>query len=436
MVFGQLSQMPNQFIELRGFDGFKTYSIGADTLDINGNFKISYNGSDKGIGFLAFKDKSFIVILSGENIELFGNKLEEVNSLKIKNGIENLVFEQYVSEIPRREQALNAWNYLDKLYSFDPLFKFNIETQNLITKEKNRILNEDSAFISNLSKESYVAWYLSARKLVSSVSVITKYRPEEIPATIKAFRYFDYADDRLYKSGLLKNAIEGHFWLLENAGLSLDSMYLEMSISIDAMLEKLSANEKKINEITNHLFEFLEQRSLFAASEYLALKVLNEVGCTIEPDLARQLESYRAMKKGSIVADFSFSEDTWAPGYAKAPAKLTDVPASFIAIVFGASWCPQCTEEIPTISQKYSTWKQKGVEVIFVSLDVDKNAFKTFSKDFPFISTCDYKKWDGNTVNSYYVFATPTLFLLDRNRKIMLRPNNVQQLDSWILENL
>jgi hypothetical protein len=116
----------------------------------------------------------------------------------------------------------------------------------------------------------------------------------------------DYTDQRLAKSGLLRDAIEGHFWLIENSGRPLDSVYVEMKVSMDKMIENLTADEQKLNEISDYLFKLLEKRSLFEASEYLAIKLLNEKSCTINSDLASQLESYRAMKKGNIAPDFSF----------------------------------------------------------------------------------------------------------------------------------
>jgi hypothetical protein len=148
-----------------------------------------------------------------------------------------------------------------------------------------------------LDPKSYVAWYLPMQRLVSHVSIITQYRTEESPTIIKAFITLDYTDERLYRSGLFKDAIESHFWLLENCGKSLDSVFMEMKVSIDSMMTKLVKNEKKLNEVTDYLFDLLERHSLFQASEYLALKVLNEVSCTINNDLAKQLETYRAMKK-------------------------------------------------------------------------------------------------------------------------------------------
>jgi thiol-disulfide isomerase/thioredoxin len=241
----------------------------------------------------------------------------------------------------------------------------------------------------------------------------------------------DYTDTKLYKSGLLSDVIDSHFWLIENSGRSLDSVYIEMNISIDYMIENLLADEKKLNEITEYLFKFLESRSLLGSSEYLAIKLLNEQSCTINNDFASQLESYRAMKVGNTAPDFLFSGDLLNPNN-KQLTKLSDIKSKYIVVVFGASWCPACSTELLQIANVYSKWKSHDVEVVFVSLDEKAVNFKNFAKDFPFISICDYKKWDTKTVKDYHVFATPTIYLLDKNLEIILRPNSVRQMDAWV----
>jgi peroxiredoxin len=272
------------------------------------------------------------------------------------------------------------------------------------------------------------------RKLVSSVSTIAQYRTHEIPAAIASFRSMDYTDPRLYKSGLLRETIEAHVWLIENSGRSLDSVFIELNISIDYMIENLLPAEKKFNEITDYLFKLLEQRSLFKSSEYLALKVLNETSCTINNDLASQLESYRVMKIGNFAPDFTFKEDAITPGYQtdKSAKKLSDLTSQYTVVVFGASWCPACSQELSDISLMYNKWKDYGVEVVFVSLDEDKQTFKRFADKFPFISVCDYKMWESPIVKNYHVFATPTMYLLDSNREILLKPNSASHMDSWV----
>ena len=434
-INGNLSLLTTQQIKLEGFNGLKSYPISTTIIDGQGNFKLKYSVSDFGVGYLQSADeKPMFVILNGEDIEVVGEALRHIETIEIKKGQENQWFEQYAREHPRREKALSAWIYLEKMYLQDSLFASQKVPQQAISREIQRIKAEDSLFISQLPEESYVRWFLPKRKLVSSVSTVAQYRPEEIPATIKAFRELDYTDQRLYKSGLFKDAIESHFWLLENSGKPLDSVYREMQVSIDAMFEKLVFDEEKLNEITDYLFDLLERHSLFKASEYLALKVLNEQNCTIDNDLANQLETYRAMKKGNIAPDIHFKGDHQAPSgqIQDFPKKLSDIKSKYKVIVFGASWCTKCNEEMPEIAKHYAKWKENGVEVVLVSLDENKEAYRNFVKDLPFISTCDFKKWDSPIVNDFYVFGTPTMFLLDDKREILLRPNSVKQVDAWV----
>ena len=434
-ISGKFPQYANNQIKLEGFNGFKTYSIANTKVSDDGRFVLNYSKTDYGIGYLIAEDKKpFFVILSGEDIEIIGEAFIHAETIKILKGKENQLFSLYAGEHPKREQALSAWSYLEKIYAQDSLFSIQKTPCAAIKNEKQRIKSEDKDFLDKLDRNTYVSWFLPTRKLVSSVSTVAQYRSEEIPSTINAFRQMDYTDSRLYKSGLLKDAIENHFWLIENSGRHLDSVFVEMQTSIDFLVKNLVSDEKKLNEITDFLFDLLERHSLFKASEYLALKVLNEVSCTIDGNLAKQLETYRKMKKGNIAPDINFAGYYTLPGSltSSSPKKLSEIKSEYTLVVFGASWCPKCKEELPQIAKSYTSWKSNGVEVVFVALDEEKSAFEGFATNFPFFSMCDYKKWNSPVVQDYYVFGTPTMFLLNNKREILLRPNSVKQMDSWV----
>jgi thiol-disulfide isomerase/thioredoxin len=136
------------------------------------------------------------------------------------------------------------------------------------------------------------------------------------------------------------------------------------------------------------------------------------------------------MKKGNVAPDMEFRVNlkTSIPKL----KKLSELKSPYTLIVFGASWCETCKEEVPKIANLYSKWKGKGVEVVFVSLDETKEAFEQFVQLFPFTSYCDYGKWNSPIATSYYVFGTPTMFLLDAKREILLRPNSISQMDAWV----
>ncbi len=431
-IKGRMPVLAGQTVKLEGFKGFKSYTVATTAFAENGSFELRFSSSDYGMAYLVVKgQKPFLVLLADESIELTGDGFNNPQEVQILTGKLNQLFAQYANEHPKREQALSAWIYLENIYGSDTVFKNKGQQFIQIQSEITRIQKEDEMFLTSLPINSYLRWFLPVRKIVSNVSTIAQQRVQEIPFTLSFFRSLDYSDNRLYKSGLLKDALEGNFWLIENSGQPLDSVNAEMKRAIDAIVGSLLKDEMKLNEITDYLFDLLERQSLFQASEYLALKVLNEKSCTLNNDLAKQLETYRAMKKGNTAPDIVFPSNAFYP-VGKPVKKLSELTSKYTVVVFGASWCPKCKEELPAIAKHYANWKANGVEVVFVSLDDNKEQFTGFSKDFPFISVCDFKKWNSPIANDYYVFGTPTIYLLDQNREILLRPISVQQMDAWV----
>lgn len=438
-VSGKLSLLADQVIRLEAFDGFQTKPVASGEIGADGRFSLNYSPNEYGVGYLvSADDKPFIVILSGEEIKIVGEALSMPETIRVIRGQENMWFEQYAREQPRREQVLSAWSYLEGMYENDSLFAVQNTPRAAIRAEKKRIYEEENAFLSILPAGSYAKWFLPTRKLVSSVSAVAQYRPEEIPETVAAFRELDHADPRLFRSGLLRDAIEGHFWLIENSGQSLDSVEVMMQESVDVLVDQLIGHDDVLNEISNYLFDLLERHSLYGASEHLALRLLNETGCTLETDLERQLETYRAMRVGNTAADIVFDGERRMKTSQSdvLPAKLSDLTSDYTLVVFAASWCPTCNEELPQLIQHYPKWRKAGVDVVLISLDDNKSDFDAFAASTPFLSFCDFRKWQGKAVYDYYVFGTPTLFLLDAQRTIVLRPNSVKHADAWVEWNL
>lgn len=174
-ISGNLSMLASKEVRLEGFNGLKTYTISTATIDAKGNFQLNYSKSDYGVGYLMSADeKALFLILSGEDIEIQGEALSYTETIKVVKGQENKWFEQYAKEHPRREQALSAWIYLEKIYLLDSLFAKQKTPNQSIQKEKKRIKNEDAAFLASLPKDSYISWFLPTRKLVSSAALLNR----------------------------------------------------------------------------------------------------------------------------------------------------------------------------------------------------------------------------------------------------------------------
>jgi peroxiredoxin len=257
--------------------------------------------------------------------------------------------------------------------------------------------------------------------------------PKEIQSSKNPFLNINYSNSQIYSSGLIYDIIEKQFWAIHKSGLDEATRYKELVASVDIILDSVKKNEKVYNDLTKYLFQYFEKYSLFNASEYIALKALSQKEVALNSALVNKLESYRKMKVGNSAPNFELVGDVYKNGSAvKAAIHLYDIKTKYKLVIFGGSWCNQCRAEMIQLLPRYNNWKAKGLEVVFVSLDTDKNEFEMFTAPFPFYSTCDYKKWETQAAKDYFVSSSPTIFLLDSNNKIMLRPPTVASLDSWL----
>ena len=436
-IAGNFSSIKGQTIRLMGYRGVDVITIDTAVVNAEGNFELNYSDANLGMGYLVSSEGNpYMVVLEKGKVQITGQTLGDASTIVINNGEQNKLFVKYVLDHGKREQALSAWGYLKNLYESDTLFKNEYATKLSINKEIDHLNKADNDFLQILPPNSFMYWYLPIRKLISDVQAVVSARPQEIPATTKAFRSINYAHPQLYSSGLLSDLLESQFWLIENSGLERTMMVKEMNTSVDFILASLNKNEKLYNEWTNYLFQYFEKHSLFTSSEYIALKALNQQEMKLSMALVNRLETYRKIKIGSIAPKIEFKGDVFVNRQlVNNINSLSDIKSKYKIVIFGGSWCSSCRSEVIQAIPHYENWKKQGIEVVIVSLDTDKKAFEEFATEFPFIFTCDYKKWETQAAKDFYVSSSPTIFLLDSNNKIILRPATVPVLDSWLENN-
>jgi hypothetical protein len=67
-----------------------------------------------------------------------------------------------------------------------------------------------------------------------------------------------------------------------------------------------------------------------------------------------------------------------------------------------------------------------------ISLDETPIEFANFAAGLPFISSCDYLKWNSIPVKDYFVYGTPSMFLLNKSNQIISRPTSVDQITKYL----
>ncbi len=433
-IIGHFTSLKGQKIYLHSFKGLGSEIIDSAVVTSKGEFKLKFDPKLDFSGFLTTSNnQKYLLQFENESIELKGNSGLSYENISITKGKINQQFYSYAKDHILRENVLAYCDFLRNTYKNDSLFINQKVFKQSLEIEINRIKKEDQIAINSIQPETYLSWYLNTRKLLNSISTIAQFRTQEIPTLTNSLRKIDYSDAMLYGSGLLKEAIENHYWLLENSGIPLDSVIEEMNSSTTQLLKSLSKDTKKYNVIANYLFDYLEKHSLFKASEYLALSGLNQNKINLESNLISKFEAYRKLKKGNIAPDIIFNGDLRQNGNTiNKPTRLSEINSEYKVIIFGASWCNVCSQEMSEVIQLYTKWKSKGIEIIFVSLDVEPVLYYSYTSVFPFISFCDYKKWNTESAINYHISSSPTIYLLDRNNRIIERPKWIKSIDSWV----
>ena len=115
-----------------------------------------------------------------------------------------------------------------------------------------------------------------------------------------------------------------------------------------------------------------------------------------------------------------------APDFTQKPPEgeelaLSSLKGNIVLIDFWASWCGPCRRENPNVVRLYNQYKDKGFDILGVSLDNNKNKWiDAIAKDqLTWKHISDLKGWASQLAKPYGVRGIPYTVLVDPNGQII-----------------
>lgn len=207
--------------------------------------------------------------------------------------------------------------------------------------------------------------------------------------------------------------------------------------SVDDIYNAIETTEKQYQKtllkILWNQFADIENETManYIASEYLS-PIAEELNDT---ELAIELMIYKNTSVGVQAPDFNLG--ILNEGDEKELTKLSEIDThQRYVIFFWSSSCGHCLEELPELKKYILSMKEGDTKVIAVGLEeapYNWNNEIIYYSDF--IHVYGEGKWDNPIGDTYGVKATPTYFVLDRDKKIIAKPYDCKALTEYLDNN-
>lgn len=115
---------------------------------------------------------------------------------------------------------------------------------------------------------------------------------------------------------------------------------------------------------------------------------------------------------------------------------LSDLRGKVVLVDFWASWCKPCRIENPNVVRMYQKYKDKGFDILSVSLDRDKNRWvqAIASDNMTWHHVSDLKAWNNAVAKQYGVMSVPHTVLVDEDGTVIAKNLRGKALENKLAE--
>ncbi len=404
------------------------------------SFKNDTSKIRKGLYLVVIPEKGFfeIIINDDQNFTVSTDVESYVNNMKIKGNDENIDYYAYLKNTLPIQQKYTPLA--------DTLSKIKDDTTNNYARDSRKELiklNKELSSIKSDFATQHPDYFIKKILTINDNYDVPEF--DEITDSLdrKNAKYYYYRDEVLKRCEIYPNSP-----LLRSPVFKqqLDK-YLGLPLQIhDTLIKHSDMVVKMVDDdydmfryMVIHLTKYAENIKYMCMEKYkwhmYNKYYLNDKRVDwIKPDAEKKIERFEYMMRYNhcgLTAPELTMKDTSGLNH-----RLGAMKNEYTIVVFWSATCGHCKKAIPQLHEKYLELRENyDLEVFSVHIDKETKKWKEFitKNKFEWIDVNDEKDENQFRVK-YNVFSTPTIFLLNGQKKIIAKRFDVDLLDK-ILED-
>lgn len=416
---GRIKGLEAKKVFISDFNGNENRAFDSISVDKNGSFKFAFPaGRPVGMYRLRFGENRFVdIIYNNEDIsfETYANAL--IDSLKFTKSVENKIYYDYLNQRNETEYRLSLLNPLISRYPKDDPFYKQIAQQ--FTSLNTRLYDYTNNLIIK-NQNTFVVKIIEADRMpMLDINLHEDARTDFMKAHF--FDQANFSDTLLLRTNLISNKVMQYLSFYQNNRMTKDQLEIEFIKAIQVIMNKTKSSPAVYAYAMDYLINGFESYGFEKVITYIADNINLEETCVDDERKAKLENKVESLKK--------FAIGLKAPDFTATDLKgntliLSAVKSEYTLLVFWATWCPHCTRLIPELKKIYLPNNKEKLEIIAVSLDESQPELEKFLNEggYEWINISDFKKWKGEIVQQYDIYATPTMLLLTKDGTITAKP--------------
>ena len=428
-ISGTITGLENDNLYLMQLLGEKRSIVDTTKTDLLGAFTFVFPENRESGMYLIINGpgKAVELIYNHEDIQFVASE-EDSTGIQIISSIENLIYYDYLSIKGSNMYKLDVLKAL--LNNYPPNDDFYLEAFKQYQLLQNQIDTRVDELISN-NPLTLASRYLKTDRPTFVDPTISD-NEQNLYLKQHYFDKIDFSDTMLIRSTFLTSKVVSYLSLFQMNVTSQAELEENMLVGVDTVLYYAEANQMVYEFLIDFLIHGFESIGFEKGLEHIANASTLDQFCENTErklKLENKLELIKKLAIGQPAPNFT-SNDIDGNSIV-----LSEIEAKETILVFWASWCPHCEEVMPVINSYYDGGK--NYEVIAISIDESEDyLMKSLEEsNYGWINIAELDGWNGAIVEEYGIVATPSIFVLDKNKTIIGKPLGKRELEKFLSRN-